>query len=139
MKKSILIIFIIVVFIAFANAQGLSNFFSQKKADIQYMLDQIAALQVYIGYAEKGYNIAQQGLTIIGYIKKGEFDLHNAFFSSLKTVNPSASGYSKVIDIITYQLAIISDFKKALQRLRQSKIFIVSEISYLNTVYTNIS
>jgi hypothetical protein len=120
-------------------AQELSDFFSQKESDIKYMLQQIAALQVYIGYAEKGYSIAQEGLSVIGDIKKGEFDLHNVFFNSLKNVNPSISSYSKVVDIISYQLNIIADFKKAIQRLQQSGSFSVSEISYLNLVYTNIT
>jgi hypothetical protein len=138
MKKT-MVILLIAFSVPRVQAQGLGNFFSQKKADIQYMLDQIAALQVYIGYAEKGYNIAQKGLTFIGNLKKGEFDLHNAFFSSLKSVNPSIDSYSKVAAIISYQLAIISDFKNAIQRLKQSKNFNSSEVSYLNTVYSNMS
>jgi len=116
-------------------AQGLSNFFSQKEADIKYMLNQIAALQAYIGYAEKGYSIAQQGLTFIGDLKKGEFDLHSAFFNSLKAVNPTIANYSKVIDIISYQESIIKDFKKILQIKNMNP----AEISYLQTVYNNMS
>jgi hypothetical protein len=117
------------------HGQGLSNFFSQKEADIKYMLNQIAALQAYIGYAEKGYSIAQKGLTFIGDLKKGEFDLHSAFFSSLETVNPSISKYAKVADIISYQLSIVQSFKKILQLKNMS----AAEISYLETVYNNMS
>jgi hypothetical protein len=117
------------------NAQGLSNFFSQKEADIKYMLNQIAALQAYIGYAEKGYSIAQQGLTFIGDLKKGEFDLHSAFFNSLKAVNPSIANYAKVADIISYQESIIKEFKKILQIKNMSP----AEVRYLQLVYNNMS
>ena len=116
-------------------AQGLSNFFSQKKADIRYMVAQVAELQTYIGLAEKGYSIAQKGLTIIGELKKGEYDLHSAFFSSLKTVNPSIAKYAKVADIISYQVSIISSFKKILALKNMS----APEMSYLQRVYNNMS
>jgi hypothetical protein len=116
-------------------AQGLSNFFSQKEADIKYMLQQIADLQLYISFAEKGYGIAQKGLTFIGDLKKGEFDLHSAFFSSLSTVNPSIKNYAKVADIISYQLSIISIFKKILQLKNMSP----AEVNYLQSVYNNMS
>jgi hypothetical protein len=133
--KKIIITLIIFVCMAQTKAQGLSNFFSQKEADIKYMLQQIAALQVYIGYAEKGYSIAQKGLTFIGDLKKGEFDLHSAFFSSLSTVNPSIKNYGKVADIISYQLSIISSFKKILRLKNMSP----AEINYLHSVYNNMS
>jgi hypothetical protein len=134
MKKIIITLIIFVCSIQL-KAQGLSNFFSQSEADIKYMLQQIADLQLYIGYAEKGYSIAQKGLTFIGDLKKGEFDLHSAFFSSLSAVNPSIKNYAKVADIISYQLSIISSFKKILQLKNMSP----AEISYLNTVYNNMS
>ncbi len=53
----------------------------QKKS----LLQQIAALKVYIDYAQKGYSIAKEGLTLIGNIKNREFDLHSKYISSLKT------------------------------------------------------
>ena len=133
--KTILVIIILIISDQNLRGQGLSNFFSQKEADIKYMLNQIAALQAYIGYAEKGYSIAQKGLTFIGDLKKGEFDLHSAFFSSLGTVSPSISKYAKVADIISYQLSIVQGFKKILQLKNMSP----SEVSYLQTVYNNMS
>ncbi len=133
--KKILIIIIVSFSITNSDAQGLSNFFSQKEADIKYMLQQIAALQVYIGYAEKGYSIAQKGLTFIGDVKKGEFDLHSAFFNSLSALNPSIKNYAKVADIISYELSIISSFKKILQLKNMSP----AEVSYLQSVYNNMS
>jgi hypothetical protein len=133
--KKIIISLIIFVLSVQLKAQGLSNFFSQKEADIKYMLQQIAALQVYIGYTEKGYSIAQKGLTFIGDLKRGEFDLHSAFFSSFSAVNPSIKNYAKVADIISYQLSIVSSFKKILQLKNMSP----AEVTYLNTVYNNMS
>jgi len=133
--KKIIITLLIAFSLLQSNAQDMSDFFSQKKKDIQYMLAQIAALQAYIGDAEKGYAIAQHGLTFIGELKKGEFDLHSVFFNSLKAVNPSIANYSKVFDIISYQESIIRDFKKILQIKNMNP----AEVSYLQTVYNNMS
>ena len=123
--------------LAYTNSytQGLSNFFSQKEADIKYMLAQIAELQTYIDYIEKGYDIARKGLTFIGDLKNGEFNLYNSFFSALKTVNPAIASYSKVADIINFQVSIVSSFKKILQLGN----FSTAEISYLKTVYNNMT
>ena len=67
--KHIIILLILAFSFGNGQSQGLSDFFSQSEADIKYMLQQVAALQVYIGYAEKGYSIAQKGLTFIGDLK----------------------------------------------------------------------
>ena len=111
------------------HAQTFAEWFSQKKTQIKYLINQIAACQVYAGYLEKGYDIAQKGLATIYDIKKGEFDLHTAFFSSLKSVNPKIKSYSKVADIISYESAIIKEFKQ-IQKFNDS---------YFNGVYSNMA
>jgi len=108
------------------NAQG----------DIQAMLKQIAKLEIYIVDLEKGYRIAREGLTFIGEIKKGEFNLHSLFFSSLQSVNPSVAKYSKIAVIVADQLSIVSSFKKLNQRLDGKKIS-SGEFSYISSVYSN--
>jgi len=82
------IIFIgLMLFLSAGNihAQTFSEWFRQKKTQKKYLLQQIAALQVYIGYAQKGYRIAKEGLTTIGGFTKGEFDLHSDFINSLSS------------------------------------------------------
>ena len=119
-------------------AQGLSNIFSQSAADIKYLLKQIALLQVYIGDVEKGYKIAREGLNFISEIKKGEFNLHSLFFSSLKTVNPSIGKYAKIAAIIAEQQAIETVFDKSFKQCSKSNQFTASELSYLNSVYSRL-
>ena len=70
MKKCFLCIVLLITTIL-CNAQGLSEWFNQKATQKKYLLQQIAALQVYIGYLQKGYSIAKTGLTTIGNIKNG--------------------------------------------------------------------
>jgi len=114
------------------------GFFGSVKAqsDIQAMLKQIAKLEIYIIDLEKGYKIAREGLTTIGEIKKGEFNLHSIFFSSLQSVNPSVAKYSKIAVIVSDQIFIVSGFKSLIQRLNGKKIN-ANEINYINAVYSN--
>ena len=106
------------------------------QADIQAMIKQILKLEIYIVDLEKGYKIAKEGLTTIGEIKKGEFNLHSIFFNSLESVNPSVAKYSKIAEIISDQVAIVSNFKSLLAR---SGRLTSSDISYINAVYSNMS
>lgn len=94
-----------------SQAQTFAEFFKQKKTQKKYLLQQIAALQVYIGYAKNGYNIASSGLQTIKDITGGEFDLHSAFISSLKTVTPVIRKHVKVAEIIEYQIRIGKAFR----------------------------
>lgn len=134
MKK----LFLFLLFVIAANslkAQTFSEWFRQKKTQKKYLVQQIAALQVYIGYAKKGYSIAQKGLTAIGDFKNGEFNLHSNYFNSLESVNPKIKNYAKVAGIIAYQVKIAQIYNQTYQRLQDSDAFSSDEISYIYRVY----
>ena len=116
------------------NTQGLSNIFNQKAADLKSMGKQIALLQLYIGWIEKGYSIARSGLTLIGDIKQGELYLHTVFFSSLSSVNPDIKKYSKVVAIIVTIQAIT----KELNKISSVQNISTGEKQYLITVKGNL-
>src|SRR6218665_476162 len=98
MKK----IFSLVLFTALTTG----NLQAQAKQQ-RMLLEQIAALQVYIGYAQKGYSAVKKGLNTIGDFKRGEFNLHTAYLNSLKTVNPKIKKYARVTEIIGLQTKIM--------------------------------
>lgn len=91
-------------------AQTFAEWFSQKKTQIKYLTQQIAALEQYGSYVKKGYQIAQGGWDGIGNSVKGEFDLHSAYYSSLKQVNPAIKNDPKADIIITYAQLIPQQF-----------------------------
>lgn len=92
--------------------QTFGEFFKQKKTQKRYLLQQIAALQFYIGQAKKGYELVGSGLNTIKDFSNGEFGLHRTFISSLKLVSPQISGHVKVADIIADQASIIKSFNR---------------------------
>lgn len=118
-----------------ANAQGLGTVFNQKQTQKKYLLQQIAALQVYIGYVKKGYSIAKDGLDFIGDVKDGELNLHKNYFKSLKKVNPEISGYYKVAKIKELEQKIIAATALTKSELSRSKLMQANEISYINKVF----
>lgn len=96
---------------ATGKAQTWNEFFKQKKTQKKYLLQQIAALQVYIGYVQKGYEIADEGISTVKSIRDGEFGLHSAFYSSLKAVSPVVRNNTRVAEIIEMQLSVSGTLK----------------------------
>ena len=138
MRKVVLILLVLMACFKSLSAQNFDEWFHQKKTQIKYLLQQIAANEMYIQYLQKGYKIAESGLTTINDIKHGDFNLHNDFFTSLKTVNPKIKGLAKVADIIALQLQIVKEAKSALQHIRASDQFTSTEVTYLQNVFNHL-
>ena len=136
--KRICMIVLLVIATTASNAQTGAEWFNQKKTQKKYLLAQIAALRYYIDVAQKGYGIAKQGLSTIGKLSKGEFDLHGEYFSSLKKVNPTVKKYAKVADIISLQAKIVQDYHKFYNGLASEDVFTAREIDYLERVFTRV-
>src|SRR5690606_37042983 len=110
-----------------AHAQTWDEWFQQKKTQKKYLIKQVAALQIYLGYVKKGYEIARQGLNLIGDIKDGDFSLHKDYFESLKAVNPAIRNSAKVAEIILLQKLIMRDFGKLYEDCKQDENFTSDE------------
>ncbi len=137
--KRLVIISVIFSVVSVCNAQTWGEWFQQKKTQQKYLIQQIAALQVYLSYVEKGYGIAKKGLDVIQEFKNGEFNLHETFFNSLKAVNPTVKNAAEVAEIIALQLSIVSQFKHAIKTYKQSDQFSNDELIYINNVYANLT
>jgi len=133
--------FLIILLVSVActsHAQTLAEWAKQKKTQLKYLAEQIAALQVYAGYVEKGYSIAKKGLDAVNNIKKGDFSMHESYFNSLKVVNPKIKSYWKVADIISLQIRIVSSSRRLMQSIQVSGQFTGSETNYCNRIITNL-
>lgn len=120
------------------SGQTWNEWFRQKKTQKKYLIQQIAALQVYLKYLKEGYDIAKKGLNVIGDIKQGKFDLDNDYLESLRTVNSSISGSAKITSIIAYHKLLIRQLKKLEDETNDSGLLTQSEKSYVLAVYLNI-
>lgn len=119
---------------ASANSQTLNELVKQKQTKLKYIVQQIAAFQVYAGYLQKGYEIVDKGWNTVNDIKHGDFDLHNNYFTSLKQVNSSIGDYNKIEGITNLQLQILQ-VDDATKKFTQSNENIqAKEKSYINNV-----
>lgn len=103
---------------------------SQAKQRKELLL-QIAALQVYIDYAKKGYSAVSKGLHFIGDAKKREVNLHGDYFTSLLKINPKVRNYYKAAEIIAMQLKIMKIYKRTLADLKAADLFHGSELDHI--------
>ena len=132
--KKLLILFLLTTIVTTTQAQTFAEWFKQKKTQKKYLIQQIAALQVYIGYAQKGYSIAKEGLNAIGDFKRGEFNLHTGYFNPLKSVNPKIKQYAKVADIMAMQVTITQCYSRTRRQVRESGAFNRKELDYIGRV-----
>lgn len=113
-----------------AQAQTFAEWFSQKKTQKKYLLQQIAALQVYSTYLKQGYGIATNGLgSISGYLKS-ENDLHQTYYNRLKTADPAVRNNTMVKEIMAWQ----QDILKRTQEINQATGMTLAEKNYLASV-----
>lgn len=77
--KRLIVLILFAILSTDVKAQTFAEWFRQSATQKKYLLQQIAALQVYIGYVQKGYSIAKEGLSAISDIKHGEFKLQRLF------------------------------------------------------------
>lgn len=125
MKKIAVLILLMVLFNGNIQAQAKQR---------EELLKQIAAFQVYIGYAQKGYAIAKKGLNVIGDLKRGEVDLHLDYFNSLKTINPKIKNYARVGQIIALQVKILKSYSRTMSYVNQNDLFHGDEVAYVKRV-----
>lgn len=116
-----------------------SNGIQAQPRQRKVLLQQIAALKVYIDAAQKGYSIAKKGLQTVGDLKRGEFNLHLVYLNSLKKVNPKIKNYAKVAEIIELQWKIIKDYKRLCGDLHEGDLFHGNELDYIKRVFDRLT
>jgi len=126
MKKTLILAVVFSLIMQTAQAQA-----KQRKM----LLLQIAALRTYADYAAKGYNTVKNSLSFISDVKKGEVNLHSDYFTSLVSVNPKVKNYSKVAEIIAFQINTITTYRRTFENLRQDDLFYGNELDYIERTY----
>ena len=138
MKSKVIVLIVLLLTWSGVKAQTWDEWFNQKSTQTKYLLQQIAALQVYIKYTKDGYNIAKKGLNTVGNLSKGEFDLHGDYFESLKRVNPKIRTYPKVSNIMQLQRRIINRYNITRGELFANDVLSDEEKRSINNVYARL-
>ncbi|MBN8877800.1 MAG: hypothetical protein J0I32_09665 [Sphingobacteriales bacterium] len=117
------------------HAQTWSEWFRQKKTQRKYLVQQIIKLQLYLEYVKKGYAIVNEGLTIVGDIKSGDFRQHAGYFDRLEKVNPATKEYVGIDNIATTYRQIIATCKHFYSEFKTSGDFPPGELAYIDKVF----
>ena len=126
---------VLLLFVNLANAQTWDEWFKQRSTQKKYLIQQIAALKQYSDYVSKGYAVVNNGLNTIRDIKDGDFHLHDNYFISLITINPSVKRYAKIVEIVSIAKNITTESSKLIKACIKSHQFSKEELSYLQRVF----
>jgi len=113
-----------------ARAQTFAEWFAQKKTQKKYLLQQIAALQVFSGYLKQGYQIAHNGLGFVSGSLKIEYGLHSTYYNRMKTAGLLVKNNAMVKEIMAWQ----QDILEQLAAISQINGMTREEKSYLEQV-----
>jgi hypothetical protein len=110
LKRTCVLGALLLVFASYAQAQTWDEWWSQKKTQIRYLVQQIAELETYGSFLKQGYNIAGKGLGNISGFTGSEFGLHQEYYASLKAVNPAIKDNPEAAAIVQYLSVIPGQF-----------------------------
>lgn len=126
----------IILFLLLAGFSKETTYAQAKQRKV--LLQQIAALQVYIGHVQKGYSIAKNGLNSVSSFKRGELNLHTDYFFSLRRVNPKIKNHQSVSEILFLQLKIIKNYKVVYEQVQKGDLFYGNEKDYIKKVFDRV-
>lgn len=92
-------------------SQSLKEWIRQKKTQKQYLIQQIAAQQVYLNLLKEGASITRSGWGMIQGFKHGELDLHALFLGSLKRASPQVRQYGRILEIMAMQTELANRYR----------------------------
>ena len=106
--------------------------------EVQQLLlnvEKLSQMKNILSDMKQGYTILHNGYNTVKNIAQGNFNLHEVFLDGLMIVSPEVRKYHKVAEIISFQTAILSDYKSAFKRLSVSDVLSASDLGYLEQVY----
>ena len=137
MKRGVLIV-VVLLLMSTVRAQTWDEWFDQKKTQIKYLLEQVAALKMYGSAVKKGYDVVNGGLSSISLLKESDLRLHGEQFGALSRVKKSVKDNTVFRRIGVLQIGIRQVCHECKTRFLEREEFSAAEKAYFKTVLTNI-
>lgn len=134
MRKTMIIILLALSFGSIRTVQAQST----EVVQLILNVEKLAQLKGILKDMKRGYDVLHGGYSTIKDISQGNFNLHKLFLDALLEASPTVKRYYKVPKVISYQIALMREHRKALDRFRQSGKFSPEELSYFGRVYSNL-
>lgn len=109
-----------------------------QSTEVQQLLlnvEKLSQLKNILSDMKRGYTIVANGYNAVKNISQGNFSMHEVFLDGLMLVNPEIRKYQRVVDIISYQQHLLSEYKSAYSRFRDADTFSSEELNYLSGIY----
>jgi len=119
---------------AVSQAQSIAQDLEQLQLDYQ----KLAGLKSILKQMYQGYELVNKGYNAVKDVSKGNFTLHEAFLDGLMVVSPTVRKYPRVMDIITDQAELVSEYRSAYNSFKQDPHFNPDEVSYMIDVYNHL-
>jgi len=134
MKKSIMVILLVISLIKSSKAQTFAEWFQQKSTQKKYLLQQIVALETFSIYLKQGYKIADKGLGSISGSLKSENGLHSTYYNRMEIAGAPVKNSDQVKEILSWQ----KDILNILNAIDQINGLSMQEKNYLANVRTEV-
>ncbi len=121
---------------------GIPSPVKAQSAEIQQLILNIEKLSQFkkiLSDMKKGYNMLSGGYKTVKDMSEGNFSLHKTFLDALMQVSPVVKNYKRVGDIVEYQVTLIKESRKGIDRILTNESFSSNEIQYFEKVYSNLS
>lgn len=121
---------------------GIPSQVKAQSAEIQQLILNIEKLSQFkkiLSDMKKGYDMLSGGYKTVKDMSEGNFSLHKTFLDALMQVSPVVKNYKRVGDIVEYQVTLIKESRKGIDRILKNESFSSNEIQYFEKVYSNLS
>lgn len=102
-------------------------------------VEKLEQLKSILQSMKDGYDVLSKGYQAVQDVSKGNFNLHKVFLDKLLDVSPLVRNYAKVVQIVSLQKNILSEYKGTLNSIRRMNVFGGSDLQYLEEVYKNLT
>jgi len=108
---------------------------SQEAQQLILNVEKLSQLKNILRDMKRGYEVVSKGYKAVKDIAQGNFSMHEVFLEGLWLVSPEVRKYYKIVEIISYQKDMVTEYKAAFKRFSAGGNFSVSELDYLLKVY----
>lgn len=125
----------VLILLLFRGCMGIGYAQSQEAQQLLLNVEKLSQLKNILADMKRGYEVVSKGYNTVKNIAEGNFSLHEVFIDGLMLVSPEVRKYRKVVDVVSMQVDLVSEYKSAFKRFSSGGNFSVSELDYLGKVY----
>jgi hypothetical protein len=115
--------------------QTANEWLKQKKTQKQYLIEQMAALQVYLKNLKQGYTVVNKGLNLVGEITGNSYSMDNIYIESLLQVKAPVANSELSSSIVVLERGIRTRLRILRQRIdHNTGLLTADESTYLKKV-----